>query len=524
MKEKIINTRNILKIIIMVLVIFSMIKSCAKAYSFEEFVEFCQYTKNMNINSSNSTINNVRNNIATTTIDIKQFATNKGYNLDNYNSFIVGNPPAGYSIAFYATSDPVSYTINTNQQISQYGATWTRFYLASVDGGGVNVNNSPGTSTSYIGLINSNPTDNNYRNVIMQNKWNYINILSGQDFKLSTLPWYFADVFICQANSGSSIYLYHNGESVGNLQTISSTVNGGTLYQVEIIDTYSLVNNSNYSLKLYSGNDLLVSSEDFNITWQNDIEPEQPSGDTSGDVIGGYCQCGPYLVKIIDILSGDIIGQIEQNGQKISGTLEDIKNQLEENNEAVKDLTSALLGESGESGEKGFFEKMYDKLFTVSEEEVQEVIEDFKENTNIDKMGMASGEIAILNTLTGEPHDFIINWGSANYMGETIIPSGEINFSAKVREVPVLSSVIDWVRILLGFSVVSVLIMEIWFTLLKCLGVSTSIYEQQQHEIEMLEAQTEREQEKYAPKTYTTTVRAGRHTKTYQTTRQRMRR
>ena len=79
-----------------------------------------------------------------------------------------------------------------------------------------------------------------------------------------------------------------------------------------------------------------------------------------------------------------------------------------------------------------------------------------------------------------------------------------------------------WGRIIMSYSVLALLASEIWFTILRCLGVSTSMYEQHNEEIERLQEQEEREMEKYAPKVYQTQVRTPNGIKRYITERTRL--
>lgn len=129
----------------------------------------------------------------------------------------------------------------------------------------------------------------------------------------------------------------------------------------------------------------------------------------------------------------------------------------------------------------------------------------------------------ILNTLYGQPTDFVISWNNVEWQNRIIIPSGQVNFSQKVREIPQLQTVMYWARIIMSYSVMVLLVSEIWFTLLRCLGVSTSMYEQHNEEIERINEQQEREEEKYAPKVYATRVSTPNGIKQYVTERRRLR-
>lgn len=139
--------------------------------------------------------------------------------------------------------------------------------------------------------------------------------------------------------------------------------------------------------------------------------------------------------------------------------------------------------------QQNFTEKIIESLFKIESGDIQQVISGIIQNTRLNEMGQVSGELAMLNVLTGEPSDFVISWQPAIYEGQVIIPSGDINFSARVREIPALYNIMQWVHIIMGLAVTSVFTAEIWFTLLKVLGVGTSIYDQQQDEIAKMEEQ-----------------------------------
>lgn len=143
---------------------------------------------------------------------------------------------------------------------------------------------------------------------------------------------------------------------------------------------------------------------------------------------------------------------------------------------------SGLFGGLGQ-----LFGGIYDKLFKVESGDILHALEHIKETNNITDMELYSGDLEILNILTGEPNDFVISWNNINYQNETIIPSGDINFSQKIRENQTLQEVMNWVHVILGFSLITIIIQEYWFTFLKILGVGVSVYEDNQEERERLE-------------------------------------
>lgn len=499
MKDKIFIIKNILKIIISILIIISLTKSCSKAYTPEDFHDFLGYCVKHQITSSNSynmsRVTDIYNNWNT----YKGYIENAGYNLSNYNNFMIGINGSSSSPCILAYNGTINYTC-TNYNATFSSTSFTQFMFIYNNVRVQNINKTNNSDFAFI--FDGSPTNNNFANCVSVNKWSYINILPISDLKTSTLPWYIADVRISEATPNAQIYLYNNGEPVGELQTISHSVPGGTLYQVEIINTNGLINNTNYSVKIYDGTNLLTSSADFTLQWTNDSIPSQSSGDTSGDNSGiDYCTCGPYLIKIIDILSGDIYGQIVENGQIVNGTLDEIRNQLETNNEAIKELTQAMFGsgESGESGEKkNFLEKTYEKMFTLSSGDITEIIESVRNDIQIDS-GEIQAENIILEFIKGEPGDFVISWnkysptlsvkGQRINTPEDFIPSGEINFSQIERENEALQTTMNWTRTITTWSLIGICIHQGWLILMAMLGVGTAIYGDVKEEKEKLKKQ-----------------------------------
>lgn len=200
--------------------------------------------------------------------------------------------------------------------------------------------------------------------------------------------------------------------------------------------------------------------------------------------------------------------------EQINTTNENLTNINNSINTQGENIIKAI--ESGDKKNRNFIQKLYDDLFTIESGEVKEIIENIQEKTHIENIGMLSGEEQILNILKGEPSDFKIEWENIQYENKTIIPKGEVNFSKLTREIPALKSVQDWLRIIMSYTILTILITEIWFTILKVLGVSTSIYNQQQDEIERLN-------EMYQEKVYETEVVTNKgKTKSYLTTRRRI--
>lgn len=94
MSQKIINTKNILKIILLVLIIFSVIKSCSKAYSFEEMLEYATMISNNTISGGSTSLKRACDYLITNANNIRN-----SVDVSQYNSFVL----------VYGTGDPAIY-------------------------------------------------------------------------------------------------------------------------------------------------------------------------------------------------------------------------------------------------------------------------------------------------------------------------------------------------------------------------------------------------------------------------------
>ena len=63
-----------------------------------------------------------------------------------------------------------------------------------------------------------------------------------------------------------------------------------------------------------------------------------------------------------------------------------------------------------------------------------------------------------------------------------IVPSGDINFSAYVRSIPALGRVHRFVQYYLSLCLIIMFIKNLWFTLMRVLGVGVAMYEDAEEE------------------------------------------
>lgn len=138
-------------------------------------------------------------------------------------------------------------------------------------------------------------------------------------------------------------------------------------------------------------------------------------------------------------------------------------------------------------------------MFVPSGDIIENNIQQLKEHIGIS--GDVSGEILILENIKNNSGDFIIKWeemqshfsiNGVQIENQLKIPSGEINFSKIERENKTFQKTMEWVRILLGFSLIVLIIKQWWTLILKTLGLSTEVYEQHKEEEERLEKAQEK--------------------------------
>lgn len=492
MREKIINFKNILRIIISLFVIFSMIKSCAKALTYDEIKDYVNQTADYYSSNSNyQTIKSLVNNNA----NVITFLNN---NASNYSAICLGR------------------NISFNHA---YGITLANFTTRSTNG------------TAWTG-------NGNYITISYDTRYSSTSAGSNTNFSNSSPSVFGYSIYM---RSGADLYSQLTGMCYENFESYTGTIGATYVGKEHLTPAVNIYFGNMFSTTItYNGEEMQANELDYNyriefidnvVTEDNEITSMVATLDSKElevQDMGSYWTIKEnnsttlkynqvYTLSVSAIVNGNE-EEIEEKvifvppGTTISGGV----------------ITSIPSGDYGFSTENAtnqiienqnqnntFWQDTYNSLFVMDSGDVDRLITDMKENIKIDNFGDVSGEIAILNTLTGEPSDFIIAWNPTQYMGKTIIPSGEINFSQKVREVPALKTTQDWLRIIMGYSITIVLMSEIFFTILRCLGVGVSIYEQHNEEIERLE-------EMHTPKIYDTEVMTPKGIKRYRTRRTRI--
>lgn len=135
MKEKILNVKNILKIILILFILFNMAKSCSYAWTFEEFYEFVDENYSNATNEVKTNITFLRNNKTA----ILEKISEKGYDIDDFNAFaIVGNPSTTILIHCYQMEENSEYKISSS---SIYYWKKTKWFGITRANGNINIGN-----------------------------------------------------------------------------------------------------------------------------------------------------------------------------------------------------------------------------------------------------------------------------------------------------------------------------------------------------------------------------------------------
>lgn len=448
MSQKIMNIKNILKIIISVFIIFSLIKSCSNAWTIDDFIAYSQEIHDKNISAG---FNHQTNLVITYQNNIRNAIGNLGYTGFVLNS---GNSSTGYArIILY----------NTNLNFGAVNDNDLQSPNPAVSAASITINQNTGNVTIAQALrITAFANSNSYglveNNNITNWKNNYFNGYEPPP-KIQYTPYY--DAKELTINNITDVYGQQLQWTVGTRL--------GKITNYYEIDTNLL----SYNLKNYKTQEEIPIELQFVDRETMVIKVVSNSSVFKNQLYDLTIQYDDKELHYFYYLYGTDVNIV--NGQTI------ITNFSGDSDYNIQNATN---------DNQKFTEKIIDDLFKIDETEIQEIIENIKNNVHVENLGMVSGETQILNILKGEPSDFVISWNSTEYMRREIIPAGQINFSERIRQTPQLETVVNWARIIIGYATISVLIMEIWFTLCRILGISISFYEQQHDEIDSISEYT----------------------------------
>lgn len=527
MKEKIMNVKNMLKIIILIFIIFSCIKSCANAriLTKEEIANFMLNAYATQTGEVTETIiNKVKNRMATwqSLADITsqyQGYYSLGYNYANSQFFFVryggsttdlaksgltavmfsGNNTyigkyaytSGSLTYYYTTYNINSDTLNTSS-VSNGGVAYTQFGNSGTNKYWVYTDKTLGSSTAWsVSAGGQRPTGQDLfaENYISSIKWEFIpNSNNTISIPNKTEQYYsmnkgtfnttlatlqdssYTDqiMMLIQAYNGTTWEIVTDRELYNNTMIISDTfpsqTDGDTLKSQIQIKSNTIPANSIIVLRAYPNqyiaNELGITEieEYFYIT-------------NNKTVITGN------TLDLVGTFSGDTDYENEVN-QAINNEQQDI------NDNNLQDITENI------NKNDSWWRLQFDKLFTLDSGDTEDLKNQIESKINFEEISGISGELIILeNIKNAQVGDFIISWQPVMWQNKTIIPSGDINFSATVREIESLNKAHKYAQTILCCAMAFLILHRIWKTLCILLGIGTQVYEQYEDEHSVVEGQ-----------------------------------
>lgn len=536
--NKVTLIKNILKIIISILIIGTLIRSCANArvLTKEEIANFMLNAYATQTGEVTETIiNKVKNRMATwqTLADLTsqyQGYYSLGYNyansqfffvryggsttdlaksgltavmFSNNNTYIGKYAYTSGSLTYYYTTYNINNdTLNTSS-VANGGVAYTQFGNDSTRKYWVYTDKALGSSTSWsVSAGGQRPTGQDLfaENYISSTKWEFVpnsnNTISipnrTQQFytmnkgsfntTLATLQdSSYTDqiMMLIQAYNGTSWEVVTDRELYNNTMIISDTfpsqTDSDTLKSQIQVKSNTIPANSIIILRAYPNQYI---SNELGIT---EIE-EYFYITNSKTIITGN------TLDLIGTFSGDTDYENEVNDA--------INNEQQQTNDSnLQDITDNM------NKNDSWWRLQFDNLFTLDSGDIEESLNKFAEQNKF-----SSGELQIamlgLEQLKENNGDFIISWKEYNphfsikeepieygngkillYNGK-LIPSGEVNFSKLERDYPRVATIMIWERRIVGLSLLILLAHNLWKTLMHTLGIGTQVYDSEEEERE----------------------------------------
>lgn len=306
-------------------------------------------------------------------------------------------------------------------------------------------------------------------------------------------------------NSGNIYLLKITIDSNGNIisnntfETVSNTSSGSSQGSYSFNDDHSVLTLQNsgfagipqgYTKSDYiNGNaqTVIFSSIGGNFI-PSDSQPENPSGDSSGDIGGN--------TGTITNPSGDITGNIDLSGiengiTNINNNLNNIENKIPTSGDiqnAIGQATENYWGSSGDltgdEQEVAIAENLNNIMTELSGE--------FSQNEVF--TSLESAESGFLDLFRNEHeesyYDLAFEWEDFEYNGTTLIPGGSINISQMCRDNVQLGYIQSIIRVIFNFTVAFTLIYQIWNLILATLGIDNPYLYENYNEVDRLDPTT----------------------------------
>lgn len=542
MKEKIINIKNIVKIMLMVLVIYTMIKSCANARVLTD-VELKNYCLNAYKQFYNEVVpENIINNVKT-----HDFTDWILYMINNEGRYIlsckqtIGSSSNGMRIYLFVYNGSSSNLQNQHPYYSssQQGVLVNTSYLTPTLYTYELINNTSTTTTgnnaAVINISNNyfytdtniwNRANNSYTSIRWASGYYTPNTIFNENFVTST-KW----EFIPNSNNTISIPNKTQQFYAMNKGTFNTTL--ATLQDSSYTDQIMMI------IQAYNGTswEVVADRELYNNTmFISDTFPSQTDGDTlksqiqvKTNTIPGNCIIvlraypNQYIANGLGITEIEEYFYITNNKTIINGNTLDLVGTFSGDTDYENEVNQAINNEQQQTNDNNlqditdnmnkndsWWRLQFDNLFTLKSGDFQDLENDIKTKIDFEAIGGISGEIGILNEMKDmRPTDFVISWEPAIWNNKVLIPSGDINISARIRENEVFERVHNITQIIVSAALCWLLVNEFWRTFCILLGIGTEVYEQYQDENEIIESQHETWNYSTGQATISTTKRKG---------------
>lgn len=350
------------------------------AFTYDDFVEFISQTSNLITGTNASQYKASASYIIANKEYIREQCLLKGYDLDNYNGFIMGrtNDELFY---FYATNTQNAYTTQTAN--INFAASTTILTIHKLSAAGeFRTLETTGTNKTFKawGLMDYNPSNGFNQYSIMQNYYNNITPNVDEEYnsmEINSVPRIMGTLRLGNYTEYSPVVRLFQGDNELNVNfelTSETSVSGGYLWTIMLPNDLgnnlnSIIDSDDYYLKCYDDGNIIVSSPQFTIKNNLPTISVVPVGQITN-------------------ASGDITGNINLDG--VVGAIQDGNNAILEaiTSSEVKsgdELTSGDLQSFGISIEEESGEKLGQtkEFFTWVLTEFKSVLEN-NENTTLD--------------------------------------------------------------------------------------------------------------------------------------------
>ena len=481
MDKKILNIKNILRIIISILVIFSMLKSYSMAYSFEQFEQFLNacYDNNITTNAMNIyELDYARNNI----YKITNYITQHNVDISEYTCFAIRNSNGSQTalnsnnfmeVWFFKTAPGFGYQDGGNGAYFDIYTNSGTFYITTT---GFLYTKSPSWNNNYkCGIFENKTFDSNFKNCLTQQKWD-------PNEHPITPPFDFTPYNITTIDDYNILKFAY----VGN--TALGILGENEYYQLEVrLKESSLITLGtalfNENQECYYRDNALIVEDNTRIL--------------ANTVYLSYYE--PYYLEFT-------IWKDSSN-YEINGHLYKFypPNAVIENGQIVDPGSGDYTNQDVTINNQNFFTNLYNNMFTIESGEAKQIIDEYIAKTDISEYGLESGEKQILNVLTGEPSDFVISWNeiqapNMGYNTQTnLIKSGSVNLSKLIltydnktyspQNKEAILNVINVARTIMGYTIIVLVMANMWETLCRVLGIGVGMYEANEEEKARLETQ-----------------------------------